>query len=388
MPDYVFGYIVLFIFAFSWPLEKASGWVFERLYSSEPPSRPAAPRRTDPEQLSPAQARRLSDWLADWYRLRIDEGTNNHRGIVEDAIARIYKRRRRRLGFRWVDSPWAALVAGARPRGEDDILRPPAPRARDLINRGLGPRFATLDNARIRTAFLSLPSGFGDMRSILSAQPETIPLRLPDMEGVGASFDDHASYLACRRAVLGLRYDRRVSRYLDLQMRTARCFGWSWRDEDVVVVSERPTEMHRDDRGRLHHPRGAAVRFRDGFAVHVWHGTVVPESWITAPEALRPHEVLRRPDTERRTAALEIIGWKRVIEDLQPRTIDAATDPAVGELVEARLPGSGRARFLRVRCGTGREFVLAVPWWMQTALEANAWTYGLSANEYNLEART
>jgi hypothetical protein len=42
---------------------------------------------------------------------------------------------------------------------------------------------------------------------------------------------------------------------------------------------------------------------------------------------------------------------------------------------------------LRVRCGTGREFVLAVPPTVLSAREANAWTYGLSPEEYQLEAR-
>ena len=120
----------------------------------------------------------------------------------------------------------------------------------------------------------------------------------------------------------------------------------------------------------------------------VWHGTAVPEPWITAPETLHPLGALAWPNFQQRRAALEIIGWKRVLEALPARTIDADRDPAVGELVEADLPQIGPARFLKVRCGTGREFVLAVPRDLRTALEANAWTYALSSDQYKLEVRT
>src|SRR5205807_2705393 len=120
-----------------------------------------------------------------------------------------------------------------------------------------------------------------------------------------------------------------------LAMGTARCFCWWWLDETVCVVSERPTIVHRDDRGLLHHPTGAAVSFRDGLALYAWHGTAVPESWIVSPETVLPREALRRRDPEQRKAAIEIIGWRRVLEEVDTRTIDTAGDPAVGQLVEA-----------------------------------------------------
>lgn len=46
------------------------------------------------------------------------------------------------------------------------------------------------------------------------------------------------------------------------------------------------------------------------------------------------------------------------------------------------------AESLRARCGTGRTVVVAVPD-VSTALEAGAWSYGISAEEYaRLERRT
>lgn len=84
---------------------------------------------------------------------------------------------------------------------------------------------------------------------------------------------------------------------------------------------------------------------------------------------------------EQRRAAAEIVGWHRVLEQLDARTIDEDVDPQVGRLVEVDLPDADRERFVVVQCGTGRTFALPVPPTMQTALgddistyECNGWT--------------
>jgi hypothetical protein len=188
----------------------------------------------------------------------------------------------------------------------------------------------------------------------------------------------------------------------------ARAAGMWWPLRGICVASERPVAAHHDAEGRLHHPARAASQFSDGFCVYAWHGTSVPEDWILAPERVDPTLALRWDDIEQRRALAEIVGWSRVLERLSVRVIDRSDDRAIGELIEVRLPPDRKylehydgelgtcytkaepvpARFLRVRCGTGREFVLSVPLAMRTAREANAWTYGLGPDQYELEART
>nr|WSZ19526.1 hypothetical protein OH837_42580 [Streptomyces canus] len=55
-------------------------------------------------------------------------------------------------------------------------------------------------------------------------------------------------------------------------MRVARSAGRWWPFENAVVLTERPTVLHRDDQGRLHCEAGPAVAYPDGFAVWAWHG--------------------------------------------------------------------------------------------------------------------
>jgi len=51
-------------------------------------------------------------------------------------------------------------------------------------------------------------------------------------------------------------------------------------------------------------------------------------------------------------------------------------------LLEVELPDIGKERFLRVLCGTGREFALPVPPDMTTALQAQSWTFGMVEFEF------
>jgi hypothetical protein len=164
--------------------------------------------------------------------------------------------------------------------------------------------------------------------------------------------------------------------------------GWWLACERVVFCSERPQRIGLDVEHRLHGESGPAIEFRDGHQLYAWHGTEVPAEWIEQHETLDPSLALTWPQIEQRRAVAEIIGWGKVLEHVPARVVDADPDPRIGMLFECDLPGMSSSRFLRVRCGTGREFVLSVPREMRTALEANAWTYGLRSEEYQLEARS
>ena len=164
--------------------------------------------------------------------------------------------------------------------------------------------------------------------------------------------------------------------------------GWWEPFAGVVFACERPSRQSVDEQGRLHHPTGGALICRDGWTVHAWHGTRVPGEWIEHPDRVAPALALTHPNIEERRALAEILGWERVLEQLQPKTINVDADPQVGSLLEVQLPDAGPSRFLRVHCATGRWFTLPVPREMETALQANAWTWGLEAKDYHPEVRT
>lgn len=164
--------------------------------------------------------------------------------------------------------------------------------------------------------------------------------------------------------------------------------GYRFIHKNFVVVSDRPEFIKVDDQNRPHCETGPFCRYRDGFEMYAWHGTYVPAEWILKKESLDPSIALTHENVEQRRAAAEIVGWKKVLGHLQAKVVDEDSDPEIGKLLQVDLPESPGAKFLQVRCGTGRDFVLPVPEDMKTAREANAWTYGIEPSELNLEVRT
>lgn len=151
--------------------------------------------------------------------------------------------------------------------------------------------------------------------------------------------------------------------------------GWLNVYEDVVVFQHRPEIIKLDDQNRLHNDNGPAIRYRDGFSIYCWHGVRIPAEWIEDKNSLTPQMALTWENIEQRRAACEILGWVNILKQLNARVIDEDADPEIGVLVEVDIPEIGKERFLKVLCGTKREFALPVPPDMQTALQANAWTY-------------
>ena len=165
--------------------------------------------------------------------------------------------------------------------------------------------------------------------------------------------------------------------------------GWALPHKNICWVSERHHILARDDAGRLHSLTGPACTYPDGWAIYAVHGTRVPETWITDPKSLTAKIALTWGNVEQRRAACEILGWENILKELDAKSIDKDEDETIGELVEVTLPDIGREKFLRVLCGTGRRFALPVPPNMKTALEANAWTYGVDTQILkSLEVRT
>ena len=141
-----------------------------------------------------------------------------------------------------------------------------------------------------------------------------------------------------------------------------------------------------DDNRRLHRETGPAV-VSDCEDLYFWHGTIVPAEWIEDRASLTAKTALTWQNTEQRRAACEIVGWANILVELDAKTIDKDIDPQIGEVVEVELEGA-RERFLRVICGTGREFAIPIPPDTETSLAAQAWLRGIEVEKFIKPVRT
>ena len=194
------------------------------------------------------------------------------------------------------------------------------------------------------------------------------------------------SYLTACRDILGLRLPEHEP-YAHWE-RAAIHGGFRVMHEKFCIVSDFPDVIKVDDRNLPHCENGPTHRWSDGWALYHWHGVRVPQNWIEDCPSLTATIALKQENTELRRAACEIIGWKNILTKLKAKTIQKDPDPKIGELVEVTLEGN-KERFLKVLCGTGREFAIPVPREMKTALQANSWSYDVPENVIkSIERRT
>lgn len=196
-----------------------------------------------------------------------------------------------------------------------------------------------------------------------------------------------AAYADYYRRVLRIKFTESVNQYIDYQRNSGVFYAIA--TKGAFVACGGPTELHKDESGQLHCETGPAITWPDGYKIWAWHGTRIPGEWIEQRNQLDPQIALTWKDIEQRRCAAEIIGWERVIDRLSPQVVDADADPAIGTLLQVDLPDSPAARFLRVRCATGRDFCLPVPPECATAIAAQSWMWQVPEDVYRqLELRT
>ncbi|MDE2101776.1 MAG: hypothetical protein KGL39_31305, partial [Patescibacteria group bacterium] len=166
--------------------------------------------------------------------------------------------------------------------------------------------------------------------------------------------------------------------------------GWTWWHENILAISDRPFLLNQDERGRLHSEVGPSIAYRDGWALHHWHGTVVPAHWIERRAELDPGEVLKSSNVEQRAAGAAIVGWPKMVTKLKRKIIDGNPDTDLGALIELTLPGLPEpGRFLQAKCPRNGTIVEGVPRVsdidglpINTVIAAQAWRVGDPQSEY------
>ncbi|MEV6279362.1 DUF6745 domain-containing protein [Nocardia sp. NPDC051832] len=320
------------------------------------------------------------------------------RPAAEAAISELY----RLIGlrpprFRWVSSPFAALHTG--PPGQPG-RKPEFTVTQQLsaLRAGLqvdidgqhGRLGAAANQAISEHLLQSLSQTVTRMSSLITAEAnaEVFSRDFNWQRTLSVVWLAHAEAV---RRIGNFAVDERIT----LWEQVARSCGWWWPQPEVCVISERPvlarTEVS-DERGelRLHCPDGPALRYRDGWTVHAWHGTRVPEWVLADPTVAR---IDAEVNVEVRRCAIERFGWPAYIEEAGMRLIATAPDPG-NPGFELRLYDMRRSFNVLVavngsleRDGTRRRYGLTVPGGFTDPVAAAGWTYGLTGAQYALLQR-
>ncbi|HLK85834.1 MAG TPA: hypothetical protein VKT27_04945 [Candidatus Binataceae bacterium] len=85
---------------------------------------------------------------------------------------------------------------------------------------------------------------------------------------------------------------RTVPRLLPSAWTAARVAGpWWWPLTHSVVLSDRPVEMHLNEKLLLHRGGGPAMVYRDGIRIWAWNGRAMREEWIMQPESIAARDL-------------------------------------------------------------------------------------------------
>ncbi|MFF9072654.1 DUF6745 domain-containing protein [Streptomyces sp. NPDC014735] len=309
------------------------------------------------------------------------------RAAAEDGVRLAYRRAGLAEPERivWVDSPRAAveavekIVDTGRSVRDEVRTRPWAQERRRMYDE-LGPAgwsalwSATGAQLWETTAALAERIRGGIVADLARTAEEGAAVRLVLLDAVLGQHD--AAWLAA--------FDGRGDR-LDGLAEVARNAGWWWPYERVVVISERPEALHRDEAGRLDRGDGPALAYRDGFALHAWRGMPVPAEFLAELNTLTPRRIREEENAELRRVMLEFYGYDRYLTESGAEPVHR---DETGVLWRIALDGDEDVVMVEVvnstpePDGTHRTYWLRVPPGMRTAKDGVAWTFGLSADVY------
>lgn len=170
-------------------------------------------------------------------------------------------------------------------------------------------------------------------------------------------------------------------------MEVAKTAGWWWSLTDVVIFTERPSYMHRDDEHRLHCEDGPAIMYPDGWHLYAWHGVIVNQQIIEAPETMTAQQIVDEENAEIKRVMLERYGLENLIRNLNAQKLDASD---FGTLWKADIREEEPLVMVEVDCpSTDRTYMLRVPPTMERARQAVAWTFGYDDEmKYQPEVQT
>jgi hypothetical protein len=160
---------------------------------------------------------------------------------------------------------------------------------------------------------------------------------------------------------------------------------WFYPFLDFCLVSDKPTEIHRDERNNLHNLTGPALGYRDGWGVYAAHGVRLSSEIIEHPETITVEQIDHQPNAEIRRVMVERYGMERFLTDAGAKLIHG---DECGQLYRREMGDDEPIVAVRVvnstpePDGTRHVYFLRVPPTTRTARAGVAWTFEMTEEEY------
>jgi hypothetical protein len=184
-----------------------------------------------------------------------------------------------------------------------------------------------------------------------SVQRQVIPnltnLFLPTAIFRGQQYAQTAYYQAMSE--LGMPFVGYHKNLISLWQQMNKACHWWFPYKNVLLLSDRPSGLHVDERGRPHNPKGAAIEYRDGWKVYAWKGILIPKNIVESPEKLTVSDIIGENNTEIRRAMVDVFGIDRFVVESHSKQLDQQGEY---ELLEVPYLDGGNMVALKMRCPT------------------------------------
>jgi hypothetical protein len=139
---------------------------------------------------------------------------------------------------------------------------------------------------------------------------------------------------------------------LEAAWAVAKSAGLWWAFDHAAILTERPAEIHTNEKMLLHRAGGPAIVYRDGVRVYAWEGHYMLESWIMQPETVRP-SLLQSVcqgvgDRDSTPSFLAYVKERLGTTEAKPKKKVKASS-----ILKAELPASAEVRLARLREHSG-----------------------------------
>lgn len=254
-------------------------------------------------KLTKAQEDKMAHYREKWIKIGLSTAVAD-RGKAQAAVSAAYE-----VGglkppttFVWLDSPFAGTVAA------------------NMLATG---NRAAKGSAAVRAAEeQTIAQLDGAYTFEVASSKQTSTTQIKDQvwsAGYGAHDADFLSFYDFFRNECGLVQE--TDKLVPL-MTLVEHSGWFWPFEDIVILTERPSEVNMRN-GRLHQDGGPAVAYRDGFSVWALNGTRCSKKIAETPAKDIPGKwVLEEKNAQVRAELVKKMGAERVVKELGAKTID------------------------------------------------------------------
>lgn len=123
---------------------------------------------------------------------------------------------------------------------------------------------------------------------------------------------------------IGVKYENDDQTALDLWENIIQKCGYIFQVGNMVIITNRPEEIHFDDNNELHNEMGPAIKFRRGTKSNIYsiHGVVVPQNVIMEPELLSVEMIEKEDNAEIKRIMMDRMGISKYLEKTGATIVD------------------------------------------------------------------